>query len=511
MSKHPNILFITSDQQRGDCYGHKGRKVKTPHLDQLAKEGTRLDAAICPSLACQPSRASILTGLLPLTHGVHDNGIDLDDEVGAKGFAGSLSAAGYRSGLIGKAHFSTSHTFKPTGKPECVESSVNFGPDWFGPYQGFDHVELMILGHNWFRPEKPPRGLHFEAWFHKDGRGDELNALYAENASDTHGAAQTWHSKLPTAYHNTTWTTDRAIDFIREHGTGEKRGGNPFCLWVSYPDPHHPFDCPEPWSRLHPPSEVDLPPYRTRNFEGRPWWHKAVAEGKASGPGAEIRNSYSKIPPQTDEQLREIISNTYGQIAFIDHSVGRLLLALRDAGLNENTYVVYTSDHGDWLGDHGLILKGPMAFEGLLNVGALVRGPGVPAGKVSDQPVSTMDLGATFLDWAGAAPLGPQHGKSLRKVISDGESREFARSEWELLPARTGVGLSLRTVRTRTAKMTIDLASGAGELYDLANDPHELVNLFDDPAAGSLKRELTDMINSRPADEGPIRVPVGTA
>ena len=105
--KRPNILLITSDQQRGDCYGFEGRPIKTPHLDQLAANGTRFSACITPNPVCQPARASILTGQLPLTHGVHDNGIDLKPEIGEKGMAGALSQAGYDTKYIGKAHFST--------------------------------------------------------------------------------------------------------------------------------------------------------------------------------------------------------------------------------------------------------------------------------------------------------------------------------------------------------------------------------------------------------------------
>ena len=129
MTKRPNILFITSDQQRGDCYGFAGRRVKTPHLDRLAAGGTRFDNCITPNLVCQPSRASILTGQLPLTHGVADNGIDLHPAVGKSGFSGQLDRAGYETALIGKAHFSTGQTFQPTGTPECKTSSANFGPD----------------------------------------------------------------------------------------------------------------------------------------------------------------------------------------------------------------------------------------------------------------------------------------------------------------------------------------------------------------------------------------------
>ncbi|MEM6664200.1 MAG: sulfatase-like hydrolase/transferase [Pseudomonadota bacterium] len=503
----PNFILISADQQRGDCLGVEGRAIKTPHLDQLAADGTRFTAAITPCVVCQPARASILTGLLPRSHGVHDNGIDLNPETGAKGFAGAMSAAGYDTGFFGKAHFSTFHTFAPTGTPECLRSSAGYGADWYGPYMGFEHVELMLVGHNWFPPEKPPAGQHYERWFHADGRGDEKLKAYWENAGDTRGAAQTWHSKLPLAWHNSPWTADRAIDWITQDRD------RPFCTWVSFPDPHHPFDCPEPWSRLHDPAEVDLPRHRERTFEGRPWWHEAVLTKEPAGPkeNAETRKNYSRIPEQTDEQLREIIANTYGQISLIDHEVGRILIALEQAGLADNTYVIYFSDHGDWLGDHGLILKGPMHYEGLLRVPLLVRGPGVRSGAVTDQPVSTLDLGPTLFDLGGAAALQTQHGSSLRPLLEGDGTRNFALNEWELLPTRAGVALSLRTVRTRTHKMTVDLQSGAGELYDLVADPDEMSNLYDAPNAAPVRAELTAIIETRPDDALPDQVQVGMA
>lgn len=504
----PNILLISADQQRADCFGFMGRKVKTPHLDQLAADGTHFDACITPSVVCQPARASILTGQLCRTHGVHDNGIDLDPAVGERGWAGALGAAGYQTGFFGKAHFSTYHTYEPTGTPECLQSSAQYDEDWNGPYMGFEHLELMLVGHNWWAPEQPPKGQHYERFYHADGRGDARTKLMWENAGDTKGAAQTWHSKLPTAYHNTSWTSDRFIDWI-SHGRDSQR---PFATWVSFPDPHHPFDCPEPWSRLHDPAEVDLPENRTRSFDGKPWWHKAALEGEPGDPKfAEIRKAYSRIPQQTDDQLREIIANTYGQISYIDHEVGRMLIALQQAGLSENTIVIYISDHGDWLGDHGLVLKGPMHYEGLLRVPMIVRGPGVPAGKVVSDPVSTLDLGPTFFDYASAEPLQTQHGSSLRPLIEGDGTREFALNEWGLLPGRVGVGLELRTVRTQRHKMTIDLISGAGELYDLEQDPQEKVNLFDLPQAAEIRKMLERYIASRPDDIGPDRVPVGTA
>ncbi len=505
----PNIVLISGDQHRADCLGFEGRRIKTPHLDQLAADGTHFSACITPTVVCQPARASILTGQLCRTHGVHDNGIDLDPAIGKNGFAGALAASGYETAFFGKAHFSTFHTFAPTGTPECLVSSAAYPDDWFGPYMGFQHVELMLVGHNWFLPEKPPGGQHYERWFYADGNGDEKNRLYRENAGDTHGAAQTWHSKLPVAWHNSTWTADRAIDWLKRG-----RGDRPFCTWISFPDPHHPFDAPEPWSRLHAPEDVDLPADRVRSFEGRPWWHEAVLTSEPTGSkkSAAIRKSYSRIEPQTDTQLREIIANTYGQIALMDHNIGRILIALDEAGLSENTLVIYISDHGDWLGDHGLILKGPMHYEGLLRVPMIVRGPDVPAGRRIEEPVSTLDLAPSFLDYAGAEPLLAQHGASLRPLIeTDNATRDFALNEWELLPTRAGVALSLRTVRTRTHKLTVDLQSGAGELYDLIADPGERRNLFEDPEAEPVRRLLMDYLDRRPDDIGPNREQVGMA
>lgn len=506
----PNILLVTSDQQRADCFGFEGRRVHTPHLDQLAKQGTRFSACMAPNPVCQPSRASILTGQLCLTHGVHDNGIDLDPAVGEKGFGGTLSTGGYDTAFFGKAHFSTYHTFEPTGTPECVSSSANFGPDWFGPYMGFGHVEMMLVGHNWFLPEKMPRGLHYEHWYHADGKGDEKNRLYQMNGGDTRGAAQTFHSQLPVAWHNSTWTADRAIDWLKQPARKER----PWCAWVSFPDPHHPFDCPEPWSRLHKPEEVDLPEHRTRDIDKRPWWHRAAIENEPQGSADNVatRKQYSRIEPQTDEQLREIIANTYGQISLIDHQVGRMMIALEETGQAENTVVIYTTDHGDWLGEHGLILKGPMLYEGLLRVGLIARGPGIEADRVVAEPVSTLDLAATFYDYSGIPAALPQHGRSLRTLLEGGaESRDCARSEWELLPGRVGVGLSLRFVRTRHAKLTYEMKSEAGEMYDLRADPQEMNNVFDDPAYAALRAELLALIHSRPDDVGPNRTAVGTA
>ncbi|MGH7104480.1 MAG: sulfatase-like hydrolase/transferase [Acetobacteraceae bacterium] len=499
MPGRPNILMITSDQQRADCYGFEGRRVKTPHLDHLARQGSRFSACITPNVVCQPSRASMLTGLLPRTHGVWDNGVDLDEAIGAAGFAGQFAKAGYQTGFIGKAHFSTFHTFQPSGRPENRASTHLYGADWSGPYMGFEQVELMVGGHNMHLPQQPPAGQHYERWYHANGEGEARNALYMTHLPPDVGAAQTWHSALPPAWHNSTWTGDRTIAFL------ERNRDRPFILWASFPDPHHPFDAPEPWSRLHSPDDVDLPAHRALDLERRPWWHKASLESTPDLANADLRHfreRYSRTPQQTDEQLRHLIANYYGMISLIDHNVGRILIALDGFGLSDNTIVVFTTDHGDWLGDHGIILKGPMMYEGLLRVGCIFRGPGIPPASVVRDPVSTLDLPATFYDYAGISPNSAMHSRSLRKLLEgrDETGRDFAYNEWDLHPSRCGVALRLRTVRTPTHKLTLELDSGVGELYDLVNDPDEMDNLFDDAGAVRVRKELTDMIRSRPND-----------
>lgn len=498
-----NLLLITSDQHRGDCFGFEGRRVKTPHLDAMAREGTRFSACITPNLICQPTRASILTGLLPLTHGASDNGVELDPQYGDLGFAATLGRAGYDTALIGKAHFATSHTFAPTGTPECRTSSADYGPDWNGPYFGFDHVELMVEGHNNWPPMKPPHGQHYERWYHMDGRGDERTAQYFQRLAPDTGAVETWNSALPVAWHNSTWVGNRTVDYLRAHR--EKASGRPFCLWASFADPHHPFDCPEPWSRLHDPKDVELPFHRTKDLERRPWWHAESLHGVPRDLPEDLREHRKKLtalPQQTDEQLRHMIANYYGMISLVDHNVGRILVALQELGLADDTLVIFTSDHGEWLGDHGLVLKGPMAYEGLLRVGFIVRGRGVPAGKVVADPVSTIDIAATLGDYAGVPMPHARHSHSLRPLIeTDTASRSFAYSEWSLRASRFGTALDLRTVRTRRHKLTLEGHTGAGELYDLVADPHEMDNVFDEPAYAGVRAELEAMIASRPRDE----------
>ena len=514
MTKRPNILLITSDQQRADCFGFENRHVRTPHLERLAKRGTRFSACITPNLVCQPSRASILTGLLPLTHGVWDNGVDLDPKIGEQGFAGTLASAGYGTAFFGKAHFATKATFAPTGTPECMRSFSRYGENWRGPYMGFRHTELIVLGHvnNPLPLERPPVG-HYERWLLSRGDAEEMLALCtAADGTDTEGAAQTWHSVLPAAWLSSTWLGDRPVGFLERHDPSE-----PFCAWVSFPDPHQPFDCPVPWSKLHDPRDVSLPETHGEDpTTVRPWWYKATLEGTpalADPQFRHLRAKVSRVPKQTDRQLAQMTANYYGMISLIDHNVGRILNALADRGLAANTLVIFTTDHGDMMGHHGLYLKGPWPLEDLLRVGLIAAGPGVAKDRVVAEPVSTLDLAATFYDFAGVSAPMPLQSRSLKGILEgNAEPRAAAWSEWHVHPSRCGVGLQLRTVRTKTHKATFELGSGAGELYDLANDPLEKVNRFDDPAYAAVRKELENLMLQRPgAVLDPLAEPIGMA
>jgi arylsulfatase A-like enzyme len=494
MKNPPNILIISTDQHRADCLGVAGRKVKTPHLDALARSGTRFSSCITPSVACQPARASILTGQLCRTHGVHDDGVDLDPHIGEKGFAGTLTSAGYNTSFFGKAHFSTYHPKAPTGTPECVLSSAKYDDQWTGPYMGFEHVELALQGKSGFAPEKPPRGQHYERFFHADGRGDEKLSKYKSGQSAPGNQKTCWHSGLAPSHHSTPWTTDRAVNWLR-HGRDTTK---PFCSWVSFPDLQHPYDCPEPWSRLHNPKNIDLPAHRTLAPESLPWWYRsALGREGPSDARVGLTGTKNQTIEQSDATLREIIANTYGKIAFIDDQIGRLMNALTEQGLLENTHVFYTSDHGDWLGDHGLTLKGPMFYDCLLRVPMIWRGPDVPQNRVNYEPVSTIDLSASLMDLAGVEPQLQQHGESLRPLLDGQAKRDFAMSEWELLPGRVDAKVSLRTVRTRTYKLTKDMNSGHGELYDLLADPNEINNLFDNPNNTDIRMRLESYLMQR--------------
>ena len=494
MTTRPNILFITTDQQRADCIGYENEQVKTPHLDALARSGARFSNCISPSVVCQPARCAILTGRLPLTNGVWDNGVDMDPAMGQLGMAAVLGKSGYATAFVGKAHFSSKITFAPTGSPESRQSALDYPDDWFGPYMGFEHVELASLGkfHRTRMPSSAPAIHRFEHFFLSH---PEALALWQESLTEGSGAAQTWDSALPAAWHSSAWVADRTLAFMQQLSAQR-----PFFAWASFPDPHHPFDCPAPWNKMYDPALMTLPEHRSLDLDKRPWWHRAALEGQPQIDDPELakfRQEGFKVPPQSDQQLSEMMANYYGMISHVDHQVGRLIEGLKQNGQFENTLIVFASDHGDMLGDHGLYLKGPMMYEGVLRVPLIMAGPGIEAGTVIETPVSTLDLAATFEQRAGLA-CSSEQSRSLVPVLAGTEVRDCVWSEWHVHPSRLGVALQLRNVRTPRYSCTFELGSGGGELYDLQADPQQMVNRFEDPAYAEVRGQLHALMLARP-------------
>lgn len=505
MTKH-NVILITTDQQRGDCIGADRRGVKTPHIDQIGRTGTRFSKCITPHPMCMPARASILTGRLPYSHGVRDNGRNLDESFGNDGLGGIFSGAGYKTHFIGKAHLSTHETFHATNRAECYISTADFPADWGGPYFGFQDVKLMLRPHHHCVWQDAPYTLHYENFLDQGSQGRQRWNRAKETIPPPSTHFQAWRSALDEEWHSSPWIGDQSVKTIKNAGE------EPLFAWISFPDPHPPFLAPAPWSDAYTPKDVDLPTHFELDLDNRPWWHRAFLESSVrrnlKREHAEGGKDWGQGSGLNESQLRDITALYYGMISAIDHQVGRIMGALKENGLLDNTIVVFTSDHGEWLGDHGLLLKGPMLYDGLLRVPFLMTGPSIPVGRVIDQPVSTLDLRATLADLCGI-PASDDNGASLRPVFKGTQTREFALNEWDVDAARSGIEMDLRTVRSHRHRMSLDMKTGTGELYDLQDDPHEMTNLFDDATRRPVRKDLTDMIRSRPNDIIPPAPRVG--
>ncbi len=507
MPSPPNIILISTDQHRGDCIGPEGRGVRTPNLDRIAAQGVRFSTCITPHPMCQPARASILTGRLPYSHGVRDNGRDLDEALGAEGLGGTFAKAGYRTQFIGKAHLSSQQTFEPTGRPECYQSARDFAPGWHGEYMGFEDVQLMLRPHHHTQWQDPPEALNYEYWLDHDGHGQARWDQARQVLPPSTAHFQAWRSALDEPWHSTSWIGDRAVEMI------ESDGNQPLMAWVSFPDPHPPFLAPRPWCDLYNPESMAIAPHPTLDLDRRPWWHRVFVEDRAKPikQGAEHNAGgidWGQKGELTDQALRDITAIYFGMISAVDHQIGRMLDALDACGKLDNTFIFFISDHGEWLGDHGLLLKGPMLYDGLLRVPCLVQGPGIPSGKVIDDPVGTVDVLATAADVCGVASENA-HGLSWRSLWENRSTRDFALSEYEVDSIRSAVDMDLMTVRTRRYRLSVDMRTDTGELYDMHDDPHEMDNRFDDISHRKIKAELLDMIRSRPADQIPVSPRVG--
>jgi arylsulfatase A-like enzyme len=495
--RRPNVVLVMTDQHRHDHVGFAGAPVDTPHLDALAARSRVFRNAWVANPICQPNRSTILTGRVPSAHGTRHNGISLDPRSAT--FVRQLREAGYRTGVIGKLHVQNMgdhpellpHVVDPLPPVEALtvgepgwdtweleqryddpDACHEVPPDFYG----FDHVELAV-NHSDFA------GGHYRLWLREQG----VDPATVQGLANAETVSPRWDQVrrpgLPVELYPTSWIAERAEAFLARHAASDA----PFFLQVSFPDPHHPFTPPGEWFDRYDPADVPVP-----DTFGDP--HTGSLEHLRRIVADRGQQHFPLAPwAPTEEQLREAMAAEFGMISLIDTAVGRVLGALTAAGLADDTIVVFTSDHGDMFGDHGLMLKSGMHYAGCLRVPLTIAVPGVAPGP-TDALVSSLDLAATVCELAGVDDFFGDQGRSLAPIVADpaapGRDSVLVEEEQLFRNASTGRRLRMRTLVTPDARITRYHGTDRFELFDRRADPDELRNLDQDPAAIDLAREM---------------------
>ena len=503
MTKRPNFLFIITDQHRADhlgCYGNP--IVKTPNIDGIAEKGTCWDRFYVANPICMPNRASIMTGRMSSLHGARHNGIPLSKDHTT--FVELLKDAGYSTGLIGKSHLQ-SFTGLPatnqyqskdglhTPRPELRDAhkrnrhspdyDLEVVPKWKTPlaeridgnFYGFDHVEVAA-------DHADHASGDYLLWA-REQRPDFDSLVGKENALSDHryNAPQAWRTAVPEELYSTSWIADRAQDWL----TTQSENNAPFFLQMSFPDPHHPFTPPGKYWDMYDPDDIPLPP----SF-GKGNLPPIEAMRKAMEDCTDPRDNQNPFTV-TEDEARAIIALTYGSISMIDDAIGRVLAHLKAVGLAEDTIVIFTSDHGDYMGDHGLMLKLLLHYQGILRVPFIWHDPTAPVDeKVDAGLASSIDISATILARAGIQPFNGMQGRDLFStspppaiIVEEDSQRVMTGFE---RPQR------VRTVVTDTHRMSLREGEDWHELYDLVTDPYELDNIYDSASASGIRATLTE-------------------
>ena len=482
----PNFLVIIVDQMNSFSLGWNGnQEVQTPHLDQLGREGVSFTRAYPTNPVCQPSRASLHTGLTPRQHGLTTNGCNLDERIPT--LTGTLSEHGYRTHCVGKIHlqpFSTDAK-DANGQPATWESrdlwnagEITALPLPFYGYQSVDYVggHVNYVNGDYVNDVEAQR----------PGTKAELSQ---EKGYYSLPGSMSWRMEIPPEWHYNDWITQKSIDFLRNVGDES------FFLVTSFPDPHHPFCATRPYSEMYDPADISLP---------ENWNH-------AEDPCGFLERFNTRFMRDWDEAiLRESIAQTYGMITHIDDCVGRLRAAVSELGLADNTVVVFLSDHGDYLGSHHLLFKGPWPYEPVVRVPLIWHTPQSQRGTRYALPVSHLDFVPTVLDYAGidqtafdmrgsqqAAPV-ILPGESLRAAIETGAPTQQDGKLIEFDEDGTSHEMCrYRMLITERWKICIYGGFGDGVLYDLENDPLELRNLWDDTDYVEIKAEMLAKLSDR--------------
>lgn len=446
----PNILWICTDQQRFDTIRSLGNPhVHTPNLDRLAADGMAFTRAYCTSPICTPSRASFLTGRYPRTTRARWNGnseFPADEVLITR----LLADAGYDCGLVGKLHLA--------GAQGRTEPRVDDGYRLFE----WDHHPM---------PDWPDSG--YQRWLAEKGESWERH-YHLPPPGERHA-----YAGMPAALHQTTWCADKCIEFLSERRAG------PWLMSVNPFDPHHPFDPPAEYLERYDPDSLPLPTYREGELANKPWLQELDHKGGYHGYGLSIRRL-------TPRQQRECIAAYYAMVELIDDQVGRILAALDATGQRNNTLVIFMSDHGEMLGDHGIYWKGCYFYEPLVRVPLILRWPGrVPAGRRSDALVELHDLAPFVLEAAGLPVPQRMQAKSIAPLLAGAQHhREHVLCEYYRCLGGAPAGANGTMLCDGRFKVCVIHGSEPGELYDLENDPYEFENLWDSPAHAGLKLEM---------------------
>ncbi len=509
MTKRPNFLFIMTDQQRADWMGCAGHPVlRTPNIDAIAAAGTRFENFHATSPVCMPNRASFMTGRYPTTHGLRSNGCSLP--LRANTFVDVLAASGYHTAAIGKSHLQPM-----TGLPALDEDLPEPGPiaeAWQGdggnyeqeepdqfrgetpyelqlPYYGYQHVD-MATDHG------DRSGGHYQQWFRQQAPNWRELHDAANELPHNYSCPQAYRTPVPEALYPTAYIRDRAIDYLQGRATNDQ----PFFAFVSFPDPHHPFNPPGKYWDLYQPDDFSVPlPYEAHRNPTPPmrFVHDAW------------KSNSKQLSPQTatmatERQLKEAMALSAGMLAMIDDAVGDLVGTLQETGLYDNTVICFTSDHGDYLGDFNLLLKGAMPFRSITRVPMIWSDPADRSARTTDALAATVDLPATILDRVAVPPYFGMQARSFLPVLNDEATahRDALFIEYNDNGARLGFDTAARVkaVVTDRYRFTIYKGEDWGELYDLAEDPNETHNRWNDPAYAGAKADLSLHLNHLLAD-----------
>ncbi len=436
MNDRPNVLLILSDQHKADCIGAYGNTdVRTPNIDRLAERGITYEQAYCPLPVCTPSRYSLLTGLYVHQHGGWTNHCSLPS--GFDTFPRIFAQNGYRTGAIGKMHFTP--TYLDVGFEHMLLAEQH-GP---GRYDDDYHRYLM-----------------------RNELIDVVDTLdqveeYRRSATDAYWSSMgAMESNLPEDHHSTTWIGRHAVQEL------EQWGSQPSLLMVGFVKPHHPHDPPSPWSTMYNPDTLTLP---------AGWQESCPSDDLLKHRGFFAHNSY------TEATLRRTLALYYGSITHIDHWVGRMLAVLERRNLLENTIVIYMSDHGDYMGYHHMVGKNGYMYDPIVQVPLIVKSAnGVAAPARRSGLVSTLDVAPSILESAGL-PRG--RGMNGLNIFGSGASRQAVFAE--------NHGGSDYMVRTQSHKLLLSKHPESNRLFDLRADPTESHNLYHAKEHAQIREQLT--------------------